>query len=122
MRGILIASIVAAALSGVAQSPETQAGTGENKPEASARTTVAEPAQTGGMKQKTPEAYNSDTLIRSDVRRVLLDVSVRDPKGGYVSGLLKDNFHVFEDGKPQQIVEFAAGDIPVTVGLLIDES
>jgi len=60
--------------------------------------------------------------IHSDVERVLLDVSVKDTRGGFVSGLTKDNFHITEDGKPQEISEFAAGDVPVTVGLVIDES
>src|SRR5579884_2821698 len=118
MRAILIAGIAATALALLAQSPEAPASGADNKPETSASTTPPAAPQPASEQQ----AYDSDTLIRSDVRRVLLDVSVRDPKGGYVSGLQKDNFHVFEDGKPQQIVEFAAGDIPVTVGLLIDES
>jgi len=60
--------------------------------------------------------------IHSTVNRVLLDVSVRDASGGFVSGLTKDNFRVFEDGKAQQIAEFEAGDIPVTVGIVVDES
>lgn len=55
-------------------------------------------------------------------RLVLLDVSVKDNGGGFVSGLHKDDFKVFEDGKPQTITQFANADIPVTVGLLIDES
>jgi Ca-activated chloride channel homolog len=60
--------------------------------------------------------------IHSSVERVLLDVSVKDAKGGFVSGLGKDNFRVLEDGKPQQISAFAAGDIPVTVGIVVDQS
>lgn len=67
-------------------------------------------------------ASDKDFTIRSDVRLVLLDVSVRDPKGGFVSGLTRDNFAVYEDGKPQNIVQFANQDIPVTVGIVVDES
>lgn len=33
-----------------------------------------------------------DFVIRSDVRLVLLDVSVKDRDGGSVTGLSKDNF------------------------------
>ncbi len=61
-------------------------------------------------------------VIRSDVRLVLLDVSVKDRAGRPVSGLKRDQFRVFEDGKPQTVTEFANSDIPVTVGLVIDES
>ena len=60
--------------------------------------------------------------ISTAVELVLLDVSVRDPDGGYVSGLTKEAFHVFENGVPQKITEFSSGDIPVAVGLVMDDS
>ncbi len=63
-----------------------------------------------------------DYTIRTTSRLVLLDVSVKDSDGGFVSGLTKDNFKVFENGKPQEITQFANADIPVTVGLVVDES
>lgn len=63
-----------------------------------------------------------DFVIHSDVRLVLLDVSVKDRSGGFVSGLSKNHFEVFENGAPQQITVFSAGDEPVTVGILVDES
>jgi VWFA-related protein len=63
-----------------------------------------------------------DFVIRSDVRLVLLDVSVKDREGGWVSGLSKDNFRVDENGAPQNITVFANNDIPVTVGILVDNS
>jgi VWFA-related protein len=60
--------------------------------------------------------------ISSHVELVLLDVSVKDTKGGYASGLTKENFQVYEDGVLQKITEFAHADIPVTVGLVMDDS
>jgi len=60
--------------------------------------------------------------IRSDVRLVLLDVSVKDREGGFVSGLSKDNFSVLENGRPQRITVFANDELPVTVGIVVDES
>jgi len=60
--------------------------------------------------------------IRTTSRLVLLDVSVKSPQGGFVSGLAQDHFKVYENGKPQQISQFANADIPVTVGILVDES
>ena len=60
--------------------------------------------------------------LHSDVRLLVLDVSVKDRKGRFVPHLTKDNFTVFEDGKPQQITIFAHDDLPVTVGILVDES
>lgn len=63
-----------------------------------------------------------DFVIHSDVRLVLLDVSVKNRDGGWVGGLSKDNFRVDENGTPQNVTVFAKNDIPVTVGLLVDNS
>jgi VWFA-related protein len=63
-----------------------------------------------------------DFAIRTTSRLVLLDVSVKDSQGGFVSGLSKDAFRVYEDGKPQVISQFANADIPVTVGIVVDQS
>ena len=60
--------------------------------------------------------------ISTDVELVLLDVSVKQAKGGYVSGLSRDNFQIYENGTPQKIAEFASADIPVAVGLVFDDS
>ena len=64
----------------------------------------------------------SDYTIRSDVRLVLLDVNVKNREGGFVSGLSKENFAVFENGQRQPITVFADDDLPVTIGILVDES
>ncbi len=71
-----------------------------------------------GPADDDPSGY----ILHSEARLVLLDVSVRDPKGGFVSGLTKDAFTVYEDGKPQTITQFANADIPVTVGMVVDNS
>src|SRR5713101_5313006 len=60
--------------------------------------------------------------ISTDVDLVLLDVSVKAAKGGYVSGLSKDNFLIYENGAPQKITEFASADTPVAIGLVMDAS
>jgi Ca-activated chloride channel homolog len=64
----------------------------------------------------------SEYRISTDVELVLLDVSVKDPKGGYVSGLTKEAFQIYENGALQTITQFASADIPVTVGLVMDDS
>lgn len=53
---------------------------------------------------------------------MLLDVSVKDGRGGIVSGLSKESFSLFENGQPQRISVFDHDDLPVTVGILVDES
>lgn len=60
--------------------------------------------------------------ISDNVDLVLLDVSVKDTHGGFVTGLQKSNFRVFEDGHSREITHFASVDTPVTVGLVVDDS
>jgi Ca-activated chloride channel homolog len=80
----------------------------------------------GGGQTKAPattaKAEERDFTIQTTSRLVLLDVSVKDAAGGSVSGLTKDNFKVFENGKPEEISQFSNSDIPVTVGVAVDES
>ena len=80
-----------------------------------------------GYYQKSAPSTNNgqepqNYTIRTTSRLVLLDVSVKSRDGGFVSGLTQDSFKVYENGKPQQITQFANADIPVTVGILVDES
>ncbi len=56
------------------------------------------------------------------VGMVVLHATVLDSKGILVSGLDKENFQVFEDGVLQEIDSFSHEDIPVTVGLVVDNS
>jgi len=60
--------------------------------------------------------------IQTTSRLVLLDVSVKDASRGFVSGLTKDNFQVFENDKREKISQFTNADIPVTAGIAVDES
>jgi len=60
--------------------------------------------------------------IGVSVETVILNATVRDGKGKIVSGLVKEDFQVYEDGIPQPIDCFSREDIPVTVGLVIDNS
>lgn len=68
------------------------------------------------------DVRRTDYTIRSEVRLVLLDVAVRDRAGNLVVGLSQENFRVTENGRSQPITVFAADDLPVTVGILVDES
>ncbi|MFZ0584990.1 MAG: VWA domain-containing protein [Candidatus Sulfotelmatobacter sp.] len=60
--------------------------------------------------------------MKVSVDMVVLRATVLDRKNTLVSGLSKDDFHVYEDGVLQTIKYFSHEDIPVTVGLVIDNS
>jgi len=61
-------------------------------------------------------------VIKKQVEEVQLHASVIDEKQHPVTNLDRDAFTVFEDGQPQRITSFRREDIPVALGILIDNS
>ena len=61
-------------------------------------------------------------VFKKDVDEVLLHASVIDDKQHIVTNLDREAFTVFEDGKPQKIISFRHEDIPVAMGIVIDNS
>jgi len=53
---------------------------------------------------------------------VVLHTTVNDDRGKFVDGLTQDNFRVFEDKVEQKLSIFKREDIPVSMGLVIDNS
>jgi Ca-activated chloride channel family protein len=56
------------------------------------------------------------------VELVALHVTVTDTKGEFVSDLKSGNFRVFENKIEQRISVFSRDDVPVTMGLVVDNS
>ena len=64
-----------------------------------------------------------DTTFSADVNVVNVFVTVRDKKGAIVRNLIKDDFALEEDGRPQTIRYFSQeSNLPLTLGLLVDTS
>lgn len=61
-------------------------------------------------------------LFHAETRLVVLNVSVRNAHGEIVTTLDRQAFTVYENGKRQPVSVFRRDDIPVSVGLLIDNS
>lgn len=60
--------------------------------------------------------------LQENVNEVLLQCAVVDDKGNLIQGLTKDDFRVWEDGVPQTIASFQRQDVPVSMGILVDNS
>jgi VWFA-related protein len=60
--------------------------------------------------------------FRSDTRLVVLHASVIDKHGKLLTDLKQNAFKVFENGQPQQIKRFRREDVPVSLGIIIDDS
>jgi Ca-activated chloride channel homolog len=87
----------------------------------------AAPAQDPNSKtgSKTPDSITDDQgtfVLRKDVDEVLLHATVQDDKNHIVTNLERGAFTVYEDGKQQNIISFHNEDIPVDMGIVIDNS
>ena len=109
-----------------AQQPQAQPGGQLSPGELEGPPTQSTPASTqpaaqgqGGEVQK---GEGDVFVIKKQVEEVQLHASVIDEKQHPVTNLERDAFTVFEDGQPQRITSFRREDIPVALGILIDNS
>jgi Ca-activated chloride channel family protein len=77
------------------------------------------PAAPSASPQGAPaDAYK----IKSQVSLVVLHVSVLNDRSVFVPGLVADNFRVLEDKVEQKLSVFKQEDVPVSFGLVVDNS
>jgi Ca-activated chloride channel homolog len=85
--------------------------------------TQAPPDQQQAPDQNQPSVNDNSTFVfRAEVQNVILHATVVDEKNRLVMNLDKNAFTVFENNQPQNIVAFAREDIPVAMGIIIDNS
>jgi Ca-activated chloride channel homolog len=58
--------------------------------------------------------------FKSDVRLVEVYASVFDQKGSHVDGLMKEQFHILDEGAPQTLLRFEAETSGLTCAILLD--
>jgi len=82
------------------------------------------PAQAEPPNPRPPSAEkkNREYTINVDVNLVVLHATVLDKKGHFANDLKEEDFRVYEDGAPQNLSVFSHADIPVTMGIVIDDS
>jgi Ca-activated chloride channel family protein len=79
----------------------------------------------GQQQSRQPEAAGKDQegfKIGVEVNMVTVPITVRKQEGGFLKGLPKDAFHVYEDGEPQEIVFFAQEGLPARIAIVLDSS
>ncbi|HXE90201.1 MAG TPA: VWA domain-containing protein [Terriglobales bacterium] len=89
------------------------AGFAQQEPPAA--TTPQAPAQ-------RPRNDDSQFTFRKEVEEVILHATVVDQHQRLVTNLPREAFTVYEDGEPQKITSFRREDIPVSLGIVIDNS
>lgn len=72
---------------------------------------------------EAPSSQSGDVYIfKKEVDEVTLHATVVDQNNRLVTDLGRNDFQVFEDGQPQKITSFRREDIPVAMGIVIDNS
>jgi Ca-activated chloride channel homolog len=77
------------------------------------------PAGAAGVIQKRQDGVYT---LHEDVDEVLLPCAVVDEQGRPVMDLTKGDFRIWEDGTPQTTRSFVHQDLPVSMGIVIDNS
>ena len=65
---------------------------------------------------------NGKYTLQRNVDEVVLSAAVLDDKQHMINTLGKDDFRITEDGVPQTISSFLHQDIPISLGILVDNS
>lgn len=76
------------------------------------------------LPQQEPAEEEADQGFKIGVAvdQVFLSINARSAAGGFVKGLSKGDFRVYEEGVKQEILNFYSEAVPVSVVLLIDVS
>lgn len=86
---------------------------------------------TAQMREQFIELFNSidkevegiaTDVIKMTTDQVIINITVKDPKGKYITGLDKRAFKLMEDGQGQEITDFRNEDAPLAVAVVIDTS
>jgi Ca-activated chloride channel homolog len=82
----------------------------------------AETEQAPPASQPPSNAQGKTYAIQRDVNLVVLHASVIGERGQFITGLKQDDFRIFEDKVEQKLSVFRQEDVPVSMGLVIDNS
>jgi Ca-activated chloride channel family protein len=99
--------------------PQAQQAPPQDSPNQPGNTIQVPAGQSG---QAPSGETNGVYVFKAYSQEVQLHATVVDDKHHVVNGLNKNDFVVYENGQPQQITHFDQKDVPVAVGIVIDNS
>jgi len=115
----------------VASSQSSAPANPQSAPQPAPASTAPLPASSGQVaapnvspnSAQNPDSTDSGVFVfRKEVEEVVLHATVIDDKQRIVTSLDKGDFNVYEDGHPQTITSFRHEDIPVAMGIVVDNS
>src|SRR5688500_18639751 len=81
---------------------------------------ISATAPVSADQQATPQ--DQDDIVRVSTELVVLNVTVLDKNGKFVTGLKSGDFQISEDGVDQKIAAFSAEETPFAAAILLDTS
>jgi Ca-activated chloride channel homolog len=105
--------------------PSSQNGSVGNPSPAPSSTTTQQPtnqSQPSLTVEPTPDQEAGAFVFKKQVDEVVLHATVVDGHGELAAHLDRGAFSVFEDGLPQKITSFRRQDMPVAIGIVVDNS
>jgi Ca-activated chloride channel homolog len=82
----------------------------------------AQPTSPDQLPTQEPSNDSSMFVFKKLVQEVVLHATVVDEQGHLITGLDKSAFSISENGTPQAITSFRREDIPVEIGIVVDNS
>ncbi|HEX8457347.1 MAG TPA: VWA domain-containing protein [Pyrinomonadaceae bacterium] len=82
----------------------------------------ASPSPTPADGEQAGEEIDPDEIVKVDTSLVNLNVRVIDRANRPVNDVRQEDFKVYEDGVQQQIFSFTRAEVPISYGLVVDNS
>jgi Ca-activated chloride channel homolog len=89
---------------------------------AGVRVAAQQPAQQPAPLPQPHQPSAQPYAVQASVERVNVDAAVSDSRGKFVTGLKREQFHVFDNGSEQPILDFSSIDAPARVLLVVETS
>ena len=103
-------------------SPPTTTNTNSNRSTGTFRLPPPPPPRPSPTPLPSDEPIRDDEIIRTETDLINLNVRVIDRQNRPLGDLTQSAFRVFEDGIEQQIALFTKEEVPISYGLVVDNS
>jgi VWFA-related protein len=82
----------------------------------------ADSAPPDATQDQDKDSQSDGFVFRTRVTEIVLHAIVVDPQNRLITGLPRESFKVLEDGKVQKLTSFHKEQVPIALGILIDNS
>jgi len=101
-------------------SPQANSQQNSSPPQPSPSPDGASPQESGS--EPAQEDQNGGFVFKKEIEEVVLHAVVVDDQNRLVTNLTEKDFRIFEDGKQQNLTFFRKEHVPVSLGILVDNS